>query len=245
VKALNVENISMNFGGIAALSNVSFNVDVGERVAIIGPNGAGKTTLFNILNGQLKATSGSVRFFDKEITHMSIHGRAHNGIARSFQIVNLFLGSTVLDNAVLAVQGTKPTRFRMFRPMSNYNEIYKNAEELLKSFMLWVLKDNPVNSIAYGDQRKLEIALSLASKPKMLLLDEPNCGLTKAEGEEISRMIRDLDGDISVIMVAHDMDLVMGVAQRIIVLHFGKVIVEGPPEDVCNDPKVNEIYMGS
>ena len=136
---------------------MSFNVDAGERVAIIGPNGAGKTTLFNILNGQLRATSGSVSFLGRDITRMSIHGRAHNGIARSFQIVNLFLESTVLDNAVLAAQGTKPTCFRMIRPIGSYNEICKKAEELLKSFMLWDLKDESVNFIAYGDQRKHEI----------------------------------------------------------------------------------------
>jgi branched-chain amino acid transport system ATP-binding protein len=176
---------------------------------------------------------------------MSIHRRAHIGIARSFQIVKLFPDSTVLDNTVLAIQGTKPNRFQMFRPIRAYRGIYQRAEELLASFRLWEMHNEPVHAIAYGDQRKLEIALSLASKPKLLLLDEPNCGLTKAEGVEISRMIRELDRDITVIMVAHDMDLVLGVAERIIVLHFGRVIIEGAPAEVCSDPKVNEIYMGT
>jgi branched-chain amino acid transport system ATP-binding protein len=245
VKALETVNVCLNFGGVTALKDVSLTVEKGERVAIIGPNGAGKTTLFNVLTGKVKPTSGDVLFFKKDITRMSIHKRAHIGIARSFQIVNLFPELTVLDNTLLAVQGIKANRFQIFRPITAYQGIYQRAEELLNSFRLWNLHNEPVHSIAYGDQRKLEIALSLSSKPKMLLLDEPNCGLTKAEGEEIIQMIRDLDRDITVIIVAHDMELVTGVADKIIVLHYGQVIIEGNPTDVCNDPKVNEIYMGT
>ena len=245
MKILDVEGICMNFGGIVALSDVNFSISPGERVALIGPNGAGKTTLFNVLQGQLKATRGSIKLFSKDITRMSVHRRAHAGIARSFQVVNLLMTSTVLENVVLAVQGAKPSRFHMILPINKYNEIYEKAKDLLKSINLWGLRNKPVNSISYGDQRKLEITLSLASNPKILLLDEPNCGLTQDESDGIIRMIRDLNSEISVIMVAHDLDFVMEAAQRILVLHFGKIIAEGSPENICDDSRVNEIYMGA
>jgi len=245
MEALKVDGISKDFGGVHAVRDVSFSVEAGEHLAIIGPNGAGKTTLFNLLSGQLSPTVGRVYLFGQEITNMAAHRRAHLGIARSFQLTTLFLNLTVLDNILLALQGTRPSRFQMFRSATAYEHLYTKAQKLLDSMDLWEKKDDPVHAISYGEQRKLEIALSLASEPKLLLLDEPSTGLTTAEGADIISMIRELGADITVIIVAHDMDLVFGVAERIIVLHYGEIIAEGTCDEISHDLRVKEIYMGS
>ena len=168
MEALKVEHLSKNFGGVQALQDVSFSVKAGEKLAIIGPNGAGKTTLFNVLNGQISATAGRVYLFGQEITTMATHRRAHLGLARSFQLTSLFPNLTVLDNTLLAIQGAKPSRFQMFRPITAYEHLFAKAEELLESMALWEKRDNLVQAISYGEQRKMEIALSLASEPKLL-----------------------------------------------------------------------------
>ena len=245
MEALRVEHLSKDFGGVHAVHNVSISLEVGERLAMIGPNGAGKTTLFNLLSGQLPPTNGQVYLFGQEITHMAAHRRAHLGIARSFQATTLFLNLTVMDNIFLALQGTRPSRFQMFRSATAYNHLYTKTWELLDSMDLWEKRDDPVHAISYGEQRKLEIALSLASEPKLLLMDEPSTGLTTAESADVIGMIRDLGKDITVILVAHDMDLVFGVADRIIVLHYGEIIAEGAPGEIRTDSRVKEIYMGA
>jgi len=244
MEALRVEGLSKNFGGVQALKGVSFTVQVGERLAIIGPNGAGKTTLFNLLNGQEKATAGQIYFFGQEITTMPTHRRAHLGQGRSFQLTNLFPNLTVLDNALLAVQGTKPSRFQLFRPFTAYKHLFTKAQELLGVVALWEKRDDLVQALGYGEQRRLEVTLSLASEPKLLLLDEPSSGLTAAEGTDIVTMIRNLGPDITVVVVAHDMDLVFGLAHRIMVFHYGEVIADGTPEEIQADSRVKEIYMG-
>ena len=216
----------------------------GQRLAIIGPNGAGKTTLFNILNGQLLPTTGQVYLFGQDITRKSTHRRAHLGMARSFQVSSAFLGLTVLDNALLATQGTRPSRFQMFRPMTAYKDVYADVERLLEPWGLCKHRNSVVKDLAYGDQRKLEIALTLASNPRFLLLDEPSTGLTAAESAYIGSMINTLGPDTTVLLVAHDIDLVFGVAERIMVLHYGQVIADGMPHDISANPRVREIYMG-
>ncbi len=245
MEALRVEGLSKDFGGVRAVRHVSFSVEAGEHLAIIGPNGAGKTTLFNLLDGQLSPTDGRVYLFGQEITNMPAYRRAHLGVARSFQLTTLFLNLTVLENILLALQGTRPSRFQMFRSATAYEHLYTKAKELLDSMDLWEKKDDPVNALSYGEQRKLEISLSLALGPKLLLLDEPSSGLTTAESADITSMIRNLGTDIAVILVAHDMDLVFGMAERVIVLHYGEIIAEGSGEKISADPKVKEIYMGS
>lgn len=244
MEALRIEGLSKDFGGVRAVKDVSFRVQGGEHLAIIGPNGAGKTTLFNLLGGQLSPTAGKVFFEGQDITNMMEHRRIHLGIARSFQITTLFNHLTLLENILLALQGTKPSRFQLFRSVTRYRGLFAKAEELLSSMELWERKDELVHAISYGEQRKLEIALSLASEPKLLLLDEPSSGLTAAESADIINTIHNLEADITVIFVAHDMDLVFGVARRIIVLHYGEIIVEGTPEEIQNNSKVKEIYMG-
>lgn len=244
MEALRVEGLSKNFGGLPALQYVSFSMEVGERLAIIGPNGAGKTTLLNLLNGQLSATAGRIYLYGQDITNLPTYRRAHRGQARAFQLTTLFLNLTVLDNALLAIHGTKPSRFQMFRSTHAYKRLYTKAEELLGAIDLWGRRDDPVKNISYGDQRKLEIALSLASEPKLLLLDEPSSGLTPAESAALVDMIHNLVADVTVLIVAHDMDLVFGIADRIIVLHYGQIIADGTPEEIQANPSVKEVYMG-
>lgn len=245
MEALVVKNLSKDFGGLRAVNNVSFQIESGEHTAIIGPNGAGKTTLFNLLSGQLLPSEGSVSFFGQDITHLPSHKRAHLGLARSFQIASLFIKLSVLKNTRLALQGIRPSRYQMLRPAIGYKDVLSRAEELLTSVDLWDKRNEPASAISYGEQRKLEIALSLASDPKLLLLDEPSCGLTASESSDITNRIRNLGTKITVILVAHDMDLVFGVAQRIIVLHYGEMILDGPREAIRDNPKVKEIYIGT
>ena len=244
MEVLRVERLSKDFGGVHGLRNVSFSAEAGERLAIIGPNGAGKTTLFNVLNGELSATAGRVYYFGKDITNTGTHRRAHLGIARSFQISALFPTLTVLHNILLALQGTQPRRFQIFRSINSYKDMFARAEELLRVWALWEKRNEPVQNISYGDQRRLEITLSLASKPKLLLLDEPSAGLTADESADIINKIGELGRGATVIFVAHDMDLVFGVAERIIVLHYGEIIAEGTCEEIQVNPRVKEIYMG-
>ncbi len=245
MEALRVEHLTKNFGGVQALHDVSFSVEAEEKLAIIGPNGAGKTTLFNVLDGQLSASSGRTYLFGQETTTMATHRRAHIGQARSFQLTSLFPALTVLDNILLAIQGTKPSRLQMFRPITAYKDLLVKAEEVLGTMDLWGKRDEIVEAIAYGEQRKLEIALSLASEPKLLLLDEPSTGLTAAESADVMKMIRNLGAEITVLVIAHDMDLVFGLADRIMVLHYGQIIAEGTPKEIQADSRVKEIYMGT
>lgn len=244
MEALRIEGVSKDFGGVHALSDVSFNVGVGERLGIIGPNGAGKTTLFNLINGQLRSTAGKIYYFGRDITDTPVYRRAHLGQSRSFQIISLFLNLTILDNTLIALHGTKRSRFNMLRPTTGYEQFLSRAREILTGINLWEQKDEHVKNLSCGHQRRLEIALTEALEPKLLLLDEPSCGLTSAESSEISESIRRLGRDITVLLVAHDMDLVFGAADRILVLHYGKIIADGKPEEIRADPRIKEIYMG-
>jgi branched-chain amino acid transport system ATP-binding protein len=224
---------------------VSFTLEPGERLAISGPNGAGKTTLFNVLTGQLKPSAGTVYFKGNDITDASVYSRTHMGMARSFQITSLFPYQTVEVNALIALQGMQKSRYGIVRYFLRDKELRANAQRLLESMDLWELRDEIVSSLAYGQQRKLEIALSLASDPELLLLDEPSCGLTTAESADITSRIRDLGAKITVLMIAHDMDLVFGVAERVILLHYGEIATQGTCDEIRADEMVKEIYMGS
>jgi branched-chain amino acid transport system ATP-binding protein len=245
MEALRVEHLSKDYGGVRAVHDVSMRVELGERLVMIGPNGAGKTTLFNLISGQLHPSGGRIYLFGREITHLPAYRRAHLGIARSFQTTTLFLNLTVMDNILLALHGARPSRFQMFRSSAGYRDLYAKARKMLDLMGLREKRDERVDAISYGEQRKLEIALSLASEPKVLLMDEPSTGLTSAESADVIGMIRDLGIEITVILVAHDMDLVFGVAKRIVVLHYGEIVAEGTPGEISAHSKVKEIYMGA
>jgi branched-chain amino acid transport system ATP-binding protein len=242
---LETKHLSVHFGGLAAVRSVTFDIEPGERLALIGPNGAGKTTLFNLLTGQLKPSSGNVFFKGQDITNASVFSRTHLGMSRSFQITSLFPEQSVLVNSMIGLQGVQRSRYGFFRGMFKDKALLDAAQELLESAELWELKDEVVSSLAYGQQRKLEIALSLASHPDLLLLDEPSCGLTTVESADITRRIRALGSKITVLMIAHDMDLVFGVAERVILLHYGEIACEGTCEEIRQNTMVREIYMGS
>lgn len=245
MEALRVEGLSKNFGALPALRNVSFSVEEGERLAIIGPNGAGKTTLLNVINGQLSATAGKIYFYGKEITNLPVYRCARMGQGRSFQITSLFPNLAVIHNTLLSVPVKQRVDHLIFRPITADKHSFARAGQLLESIGLWEKRDELVQTLSHGEQRKLEIALTLASGSKLLLLDEPSSGLTSAESADIVEMIRNLGTDVTVILVAHDMDLVFGVAERIIVLHYGEIVAEGTCDEISCDLKVREIYMGS
>jgi branched-chain amino acid transport system ATP-binding protein len=242
---LEVENLSVHFGGLAAVKEVTFAIEEGERLGMIGPNGAGKTTLFNLLTGQLKPSAGRVVFKGQDVTSKPVYARTQLGMARSFQITSLFPNESVLTNALIALQGTRAGRFRLWGVFRRDKNLHAAAQELLESVELWDKRHEMVASLAYGEQRKLEMGLSLASGPELLLLDEPSCGLTPTESKDITERIRALGKKITVLMIAHDMDLVFGVAERIILLHFGEISCEGTCDEIRANQTVKDIYMGS
>lgn len=244
MEALRVEGLSINFGGVRAVNGLSFSVNIGERLAIIGPNGAGKTTLFNLINGQLSPTTGRIYFFDQDVTDLPTHRRTHLGQARALQIISLLQKLTVLENTLLTLHGTKPHRFRMLRPIRDFKDVFDKAVRELKTADLWEKRDELVKNLSYGEQRRLEIHLGLSMEPRLLMLDEPSAGSTKEESADIIGIIRNLASDITVLIVDHDMDMVFGIAERVIVLHYGEIIADGKPEVIQADRKVREIYMG-
>ena len=243
-EALRVEGLTKNFGGLSAVNNVTLSVGVGERLAIIGPNGAGKTTFFNLINGQLPATSGRIFFFGQDVTNLPTHQRAHLGQARAFQIISLLRRLTVLENTLLTLHGTKPSRFRMLRPVGEFEQVSDQARQTLEGLGLWDRRDELVENLGYGEQRRLEIGLGLAMEPRLLLLDEPSAGLSREENAEIIRIIRNLGSEITVLIVDHDMEMVFEAAERVVVLHYGEVIADGTPAQIETDQRVREIYMG-
>lgn len=245
MEALRLDRLSKNFGGLRVLTDLSLTVEAGEYVALIGPNGAGKTTLLNVITGELSANSGWLYLFGKDITAMPAHQRIQAGLGRSFQITRLFYDLTVIDNVSLALQAISPSRYQMFRQAASYGEVFTEAERLLKAIDLWDKKDELAAGISYGEQRKLEIVLSMASKPKVLLMDEPTSGLAPAEIDEFINMLKALAAGTTLVFAAHDMDVVFDLAHRVIVLYFGQIIAEGTPQQIQSNPKVREIYLGT
>jgi branched-chain amino acid transport system ATP-binding protein len=244
METLKVERLTKKFGGVEVLRNISFSVQAGERFVLIGPNGAGKTTLFNLIGGQLSPTSGRVFFLDHDITRAPAHQRAHLGIVRSFQISSLLLNLSVLENALLTFHGTKPSRYDVLKDCLSFRRVVDKAENALEMAGLWDQCNVPVKLLSYGDQRRLEVVLSIASEPKLLLLDEPTCGLTIEESASVLKLIHRSGKDVTVMIVAHDMEFVFEVAERINVLYYGGLLASGTPDEIRDNPKVKEIYMG-
>lgn len=244
-EALKVEKLTKYFGGVRVLQDIDFSVPQGERLAIIGPNGAGKTTLLNLINGQLEPTRGRIYYFGQDITKLPVHKRAHLGQARSFQLASLMTNLSVWENTLLVLHGLRSSRYSLWRPIDAFNDVVGKAQSILKGSGLWEKRDVPVGSLAYGDQRRLEIDLCMAAEPKLLLLDEPSNGLTKEQATEVVEMItRHISRDVTVLIVAHDMELVFSVADRVMVLFEGGIVVCDTCDVVKCDPRVQEIYMG-
>ena len=245
LEVLKVEHLFQSYGGLSVLADISFTVGSGEKLAIIGPNGAGKTTLFNVLSGFVPPLAGRIHLMGTDVTAMPSHRRAALGLARSFQINSLFPKLSLLHNVLLAIQGVQAIRYRMIRAITSYKENLAKAQELLELVDLWGEKDSPVWLLSHGQQRQVEIILALASKPRVLLLDEPSAGLTAAESVNLGRIIQNLMGETTVFFCAHDLDLVFSLAERVVVLYYGQLVAQGTPEEIQLDRKVREIYLGT
>jgi branched-chain amino acid transport system ATP-binding protein len=242
--ALSVKGLSKNFGAVEVLKEISLDVAQGEHVAIIGPNGAGKSTLLNIICGDLRQDAGQVSLLGRDITNFPPYRRVHYGMARSYQLTRVFHTRTVLQNTLVALQGKRRSRYQMVRSALSYQDILSKAERLLTLLGLWEKRDMLASQISYGDRRKMEIALSLALDPKVLLMDEPSAGLDLGEIHDFIALIRSLSKDITVLFAAHDMDVVFGLADRVVVLYYGNFIATGTPEEIKSHPKVRAIYLG-
>jgi branched-chain amino acid transport system ATP-binding protein len=242
--ALSVERVSKNFGGLAAVKEVSIQVGRGERRGILGPNGAGKTTLFNLIAGDLRPTAGRIVLHGRDITDLPNHRRAYLGMARTFQITNLFPNMAVMDNLLLAAQALHRSKFSMVRPIQGQRRIVERAERILEQVKMGDLRDIRVKELSYGVQRQLEVALALVEEPKILLLDEPTAGLSPAESAEMVALLKGLDSGITMLIIEHDMDVAFELTDRLTVMHEGSVLADGPKDEVRGNRTVQEIYLG-
>jgi branched-chain amino acid transport system ATP-binding protein len=242
--ALVVNNLSKSFGGLHVTTNVNLNISAGERRLIIGPNGAGKTTLFNLITGELSPDSGSVSLFGRDITRMPSRKRTHLGMARTYQIITLFARDTILRNVTLALLGLSPLRWNPLRALDRQHHLTVQGRDALKRVGLDHIAERPLAETSYGERRRVEIAMALAQNPKVLLLDEPFAGLSIDERQDVRKLLLAIPRDVTIVMIEHDMDIALEFADRITLLHFGEVIVEGTRAEVVADPRTREVYLG-
>lgn len=243
---LETRDLRKVFGGLVAVDAVSIQIQRGSTHAIIGPNGAGKTTFFNLLTGQHKPTQGTVLFNGQDITQLPIHRRAHLGVGRSFQITNIFPNLTVLENTRLAIQAIQGTGFHFWRRAESLSSYTQRALGILERLGLSGQADSPAIVLPHGSKRKLELAILLASDTQLLLLDEPTAGMASEQVPELMRIIGEISaaGDQTIVMVEHNMDIVMGISDRITVMSSGKVLTEGTPSAIAADKTVQNVYLG-
>jgi branched-chain amino acid transport system ATP-binding protein len=244
---LKVSGLKRHFGGVWAANGVDLHVATGELHALIGPNGAGKTTLIHLISGALAADTGSVTFDGRDITRLAMHRRAALGLLRSFQITSIFPHLSALENVVLAVQSRAReygSSFRMWRTTTADFRIAAEANATLEHVGLGDRRNALAADLAHGEQRCLELAMALATKPRALLLDEPMAGMGPEESERMTTLIEQLKGRISMLLVEHDMDIVFRLADRLSVLVAGRIVASGDPETVRNDPEVRRAYLG-
>ena len=241
---LRVKGLAKRFGGIVATDDLTLSISEGELHAVIGPNGAGKTTLIAQLSGQLVADSGHINFGGTDITGVSMPARSLLGLARSFQITSLFLDLSVLDNVALAVQAHAGHSFHFWRNARREPELRDPARAALARVGLSARADLPASALSHGEHRQLELAMALASRPRMLLLDEPMAGLGPEESARMVSMLRDLKKELTILLVEHDMEAVFALADRITVLVYGRVIASGKPGDIRNNAQVRDAYLG-
>jgi branched-chain amino acid transport system ATP-binding protein len=244
MSALTISGLRKSFGGLQVTRDVNLNVEPGERRLIIGPNGAGKTTLFNLITGDLSPDSGTIRLMGKDITRVPSRRRAHLGMARTYQIITLFGRNTILHNVSLALLGLSPLRWNPLIDMKRQGHIVEDARAALKQVGLDAIADRPLSQTSYGERRRVEIAMALAQRPKVLLLDEPFAGLSIDERRDVHQCLMGISRDVTMVMIEHNMDVALEFAERITLLHFGEVIVEGTRSDVVNDPRTREVYLG-
>jgi len=240
-----VKNLAKNFGGLAVTNNVSLSLAPGDRLALIGPNGAGKTTFVNLVTGHLKPDGGSIMLAGEDVTGVKAMQRVRRGLVRSFQVTRLFADMTPQEHVALAILQRDGKSTRMFGRHDAMRQVVEEVGDILNLLGLSELAHLKVREIAYGQQRLLEIALAMALRPKVLLLDEPAAGVPQSETARIERALDMLPPDLAVLMIEHDMDLVFRFAKRVMVLAAGTVIFDGSPQDVTQDARVREAYLGS
>jgi len=243
--ALAVTALNKSFGGLRVTANVDLVVEPGERRLIIGPNGAGKTTLFNLIVGEIAPDSGSIALFGRDITRTASRRRAHLGMARTYQIITLFPHDTILRNVTLALLGLSPLRWNAFLDLDKQQHLTELAREALGKVGLDHIAERPLAQTSYGERRRVEIAMALAQNPKVLLLDEPFAGLSIDERREVQKLLAAIPREVTVVMIEHNMDVALDLADRITLLHFGEVIVEGTRAEVVADPRTREVYLGT
>lgn len=244
MSGLKIQSVSKQFAGVTALSDVSMNVTNGERRALIGPNGAGKSTLFHLITGYLSPSRGEIFLNNRDITRLPLHKRANLGLGQTFQRSNLFSELTVAENIRLVVQHRHQVTHHFLRPAAAFSAVNQEIEQILAQVGLTEVASLPVATLAYGQQRVLEIAVALAAQPRLLLLDEPTAGMSPAETLEISRVIQALPRNLTILIIEHDMDVIFRLADQITVLHYGQIIGQGSPSEVRANPLVQEIYLG-
>ena len=240
---IETKNVSKRFAGFKALNDVSVKIHPGMLTSIIGPNGAGKSTFFNMLSGSFPPSDGQIIFMGKDITGMRAHEFAHTGIAKSFQITNLFPNFTALENVRIALQA-HVSRYGLWRRRSALQDLSEKAASLLSTVGLADRSDRFARELAHGQQRALEIAVALAAEPKLLLMDEPTAGMSPEETKVMMELIRKLVEQRTVVLVEHKMKMVMGISERIVVLHHGELIAEGTPDDIRANDLVKRVYLG-
>jgi branched-chain amino acid transport system ATP-binding protein len=242
--ALAVRGLEKSFGGLRVTSGVTLAVAPGERRLIIGPNGAGKTTLFNLITGELRPDGGSIALFDREITRLPSRRRAHLGMSRTYQIITLFPRETLLQNVTLSLLGLTRLRWNPFLRLDRQTALLARARDVLARVGLDRLAGRPLAETSYGERRRVEIAMALAQEPRVLLLDEPFAGLSIEERRDVLALVGGIPRDVTIVMIEHDMDVALDFAERITVLHFGQVVVEGTRAEVVAHPRTREIYLG-
>jgi branched-chain amino acid transport system ATP-binding protein len=244
MNTLVVQRLVKRFGGLTATDHLDLEVREGEIHAVIGPNGAGKTTLINQLSGELRPDEGTIQFNGTEVTHEPVHRRARLGIARSYQITSVFLEFTALQNVMLAVQGASGESLSFWQPVRKDSRLVDPAHELLRRVGLGAQASAPVAALAHGARRQLELAMTLALRPKVMLLDEPTAGMSHHESEGMVRLLEQLKGSYSIVLVEHDMDAVFALADRITVVVYGKPIACGTAQEIRDNQEVQLAYLG-
>ncbi len=239
---LRTEALTVRFGGLTALSNVNFAARSGEIRAIIGPNGAGKSTFFNCLTGVIRPTEGRIVFRDENIAGLPPNEISQKGIARSYQITNILPNATTLENVRIAAQSRRHG-WSMLKHHADFHDILDKANAVLDSVGLAAKADELAANLSHGEQRNLEIGIALATEPKLLCLDEPTAGMSAAETHDTMQLVRRIAKDLTILIVEHDMEVVMELASRITVLHYGEILAEGTPQEIQQNPKVQEVYL--
>jgi len=244
MKILELKNVHKDFKGLKVLKEVTLSIEEGECHAIIGPNGAGKSTLFNVITGKYKPSQGRIFFNGEDITGIAPHKISRRGLARSFQIINVFPQMTVYSNVRNAILSKKKIRFNPFLRLEKLHGIHEETMQIMKIFGLMEMKDVLASELSYGQQRALEIGISLATDPKLILLDEPTAGMTREQTREAVGLIKNVTKGKTLMVVEHDMDVVFHIADRITVLYYGEILASGTPDEIRKNERVRAAYLG-